>query len=134
MSGYFFLHRESPDFRSGTNNGSDYTMKNEKLIWIKLQKSLSNLLANAHTQTQTQTHTHTHTHGKFRTVVDKDMRLEESPLEFFFSLVRNFRTFSTPLLYCFNFLFLFIFKNFYFFISWRLITSQYCSGFSHTLT
>ena len=23
---------------------------------------------------------------------------------------------------------------FYFFISWRLITSQYCSGFCHTLT
>ena len=28
----------------------------------------------------------------------------------------------------------FFFFNFYFFISWRLITSQYCSGFCHTLT
>ena len=25
------------------------------------------------------------------------------------------------------------FFNFYFFISWRLITLQYCSGFCHTL-
>ena len=39
---------------------------------------------------------------------------------------------------CFFFLtgcyFLFLFFNFIFFISWRLITLQYCSGFCHTLT
>ena len=37
-----------------------------------------------------------------------------------------------------NFIFIhfgfFYFLFFYFFISWRLITLQYCSGFCHTLT
>ena len=31
------------------------------------------------------------------------------------------------------FFFILFFFNFYFFISWRLITLQYCSGFCHTL-
>ena len=31
-------------------------------------------------------------------------------------------------------MFAFFFFNIYFFISWRLITLQYCSGFCHTLT
>ena len=31
-------------------------------------------------------------------------------------------------------LYLFIFVFIFFFISWRLITLQYCSGFCHTLT
>ena len=35
---------------------------------------------------------------------------------------------------CFLFIYLFIFIFYYFFISWRLITLQYCSGFCHTLT
>ena len=40
-------------------------------------------------------------------------------------------------LFCYQlpFLFYFIFLLFlFFFISWRLITLQYCSGFCHTLT
>ena len=32
-----------------------------------------------------------------------------------------------------NFFFFFFNFNFYYFISWRLITLQYCSGFCHTL-
>ena len=40
-------------------------------------------------------------------------------------------------LFFFFFFFLFVFKSFFppfIFISWRLITLQYCSGFCHTLT
>ena len=39
---------------------------------------------------------------------------------------------QTSLEGCICFIYLFIL--FYFFISWRLITLQYCSGFCHTLT
>ena len=40
---------------------------------------------------------------------------------------------SFHLLMAILYLFCCVFFNFYFFISWRLITLQYCSGFFHTL-
>ena len=48
-------------------------------------------------------------------------------------------SYKMPAELCSNFFFFFssfiaFIFIFYFFISWRLITSQYCSGFCHTLT
>ena len=41
--------------------------------------------------------------------------------------------FSSLNIYISSFYFFYFCFNFYFFISWRLITLQYCSGFCHTL-
>ena len=50
---------------------------------------------------------------------------------FIFSI--SYSVFPFHLVYVLQFLHLFLFFSFIF-ISWRLITSQYCSGFCHTLT
>ena len=85
--------------------------------------------AHSHTHTHAHAHTHTQSHGlgsKKSTFISGELRVIQSPIqEDCIDVLLNTHTHTHTFPF---FFFPFIF------ISWRLITLQYCSGFCHTLT